>query len=354
MTSETFLTKVASYFLRPFASWETFVGAAAGIPNALTDFGSKTAWPYLLSSLLVAWALHGLARRRGWIDPRLSLRQFLFPATVYRHRSAIVDYKFVAIDLSIKALIYSPVMSGFSYLIYKTLQPRIEPLLVADLPLGDPLTRGILLTVIAVMLTDLGFYISHFLMHRVPALWYFHEVHHSAEVLTPVTVYRVHPVEELVNASVAAVLSAFGASVYTAVRGSELDIITIHGANVLWFAFFMVAFQLRHSGIWLSYGPILSRIFISPAQHQIHHSVDARHWDRNYGYLFGLWDWMFKTLYVPGQRETLRFGVPGDPQDFSTVRKLYFLPFVKAGRRLWQGVRGAQPSPRSVGQVTSG
>ena len=57
-------------------------------------------------------------------------------------------------------------------------------------------------TSVAVAFTLAGFvaddftrYLVHLVMHRVPALWELHKVHHSAEVLTPFTLQRVHPLE---------------------------------------------------------------------------------------------------------------------------------------------------------------
>jgi sterol desaturase/sphingolipid hydroxylase (fatty acid hydroxylase superfamily) len=74
---------------------------------------------------------------------------------------------------------------------------------------------------------------------------------------------------------------------------------------------------------------------VSPIQHQVHHSIDPRHRNKNFGVKFAVWDALFGTLYVPRQTETLRVGLPdADPREFSTVRQLYFLPFAKAIRRL--------------------
>ena len=42
---------------------------------------------------------------------------------------------------------------------------------------------------------DLSRYLLHRLLHGVPFLWELHKVHHSAEVLTPLTLYRSHPIE---------------------------------------------------------------------------------------------------------------------------------------------------------------
>jgi sterol desaturase/sphingolipid hydroxylase (fatty acid hydroxylase superfamily) len=70
---------------------------------------------------------------------------------------------------------------------------------------------------------------------------------------------------------------------------------------------------------------------VSPIQHQVHHSIDPRHRNKNFGVKFAVWDVLFGTLYVPREPETLQVGLPdADPQEFSTVRKLFFLPFAKA------------------------
>jgi len=65
--------------------------------------------------------------------------------------------------------------------------------------------------------------------------------------------------------------------------------------------------------VWLDYGP-LSYIFISPAQHQIHHSRLPEHRDKNCGFAFAFWDALFGTLYVPKDREVFPMGL-GDGTD---------------------------------------
>ena len=50
-------------------------------------------------------------------------------------------------------------------------------------------------TLAVVLAIDLAVWLTHYLQHKVVVLWQFHQVHHSAEVLTPMTVYRMHPVD---------------------------------------------------------------------------------------------------------------------------------------------------------------
>ncbi|MDC0136437.1 sterol desaturase family protein [Sulfitobacter sp.] len=114
--------------------------------------------------------------------------------------------------------------------------------------------------------------------------------------------------------------------------------------------------NFRHSHIWISYGPVLEHILISPAQHQVHHSVATKHHDKNYGSIFAIWDWIFGTLYVPKTVETLTFGVSdgtGKPmeQPYPTLMAAMVLPFKESGqairRRLSQGTDSTQTVPRS-------
>src|SRR5262249_29336097 len=147
MALGTFLAKVVATVLGPFQSWHNLRAALSGVPEALTELGSKTAWVYLLASALLACGLYWVRRRRRQPDADVSLGRFLCPPAVYRQRSAIVDYKYVAIDLTIQAVVYTPIMSGIAWLLYKSLRPLTISLFTPDLQAVDPVTRGLVLTV---------------------------------------------------------------------------------------------------------------------------------------------------------------------------------------------------------------
>src|SRR5713226_4108503 len=115
---DSFLEKMAGYALAPFQSREVFLSSVSGAITAFSNLQSKTGWLYLLTSILIASIIYALEKRRG-STRSISLTQFLFPREIYLHRSAIVDYKFVAIDLTIKLVVYTPLISGFSMLVYK-------------------------------------------------------------------------------------------------------------------------------------------------------------------------------------------------------------------------------------------
>src|SRR5712692_6347813 len=146
-------------------------------------------------------------------------------------------------------------------------------------------------------------------MHRIPALWEFHKVHHSAEVLTPITFYRSHPVDMLGQTVAEALASGIVTSVFLYVFGPSLTLTTILGVNAFRFAFYLFGANLRHSHICLSFGSMIEHLVISPAQHQIHHSADPKHFNRNYGSEFAIWDWVFGSLYCARREERITLGL---------------------------------------------
>jgi sterol desaturase/sphingolipid hydroxylase (fatty acid hydroxylase superfamily) len=84
---------------------------------------------------------------------------------------------------------------------------------------------------------------------------------------------------------------------------------------------------------------VLGRLFVSPAHHQVHHSSNPKHFNKNFGSCLALWDWMFGTLYVPQrEREPLTFGF-GDHPDAHTMKGELVDPLRNAAghlKPLWQ------------------
>ncbi|WP_421208755.1 sterol desaturase family protein [Aeromonas sp. 602396] len=202
------------------------------------------------------------------------------------------------------------------------------------------------------MLYGLGVFLVsdfvHYWLHRVfhsRWLWEFHKVHHSATVLVPPTASRIHLVEKLAeNLLKGSALALYSGAFYWLCGGSVRPY-TLFGVGYLVLIFNSLAANLRHSHIWLSFGPRLEHIFNSPAQHQIHHSRDPRHFNHNFGINLSLWDWWFGTLYVTNhQPESLTFGVgPKDNVRYSRLGALILRPFLVTARKLWH----ALPHPRS-------
>jgi sterol desaturase/sphingolipid hydroxylase (fatty acid hydroxylase superfamily) len=93
--------------------------------------------------------------------------------------------------------------------------------------------------------------------------------------------------------------------------GGITEFPTILGLDLAAVTFFALGHVLHHSHVWVYYGPIVGRVIVSPAQHQIHHSCLPRHLDKNFAEHWSLWDTLFGTLYLPQGRETLKLGLAG-------------------------------------------
>lgn len=322
------------------------------LPGSLVDPRSHFYWLYLVTFVLIG--VWGLARyyprtERSWMSR-------LFPREVYRHPSALLDVKLLLMNrlLAPSSFLTRVVLgSGLISLVAIWTQSTLANTLGTQAEAFEwNLLNSTLIVIGLTLVRDFATYVTHGLSHKVPLLWEFHKVHHSAAVLTPLTIYRKHPVYNLFGNFVDLMLVAPLQGLVAWLFVGEAQPITLFGANFIFSAFHFAGANLRHSHIWISFGPIFGRLFISPAQHQIHHSRALEHWDRNFGEVFALWDWMFGTLYLPGKtREVLEFGVAGSaPDEHDTLWKLYWVPFANSGtivRRWFSSRKSARAISRA-------
>jgi sterol desaturase/sphingolipid hydroxylase (fatty acid hydroxylase superfamily) len=190
---------------------------------------------------------------------------------------------------------------------------------------------------------EFAYWFDHYLSHRIPLLWDFHRVHHTAEVLSPLTNFRVHPVDSLVFGNILGLSMGITGGVLTFLQlGSPFE---VGGTNLILVAFFFVTVHLQHSHVWIATTGLLGRVIMSPAHHQIHHSDSPKHFNKNFGSCLSIWDWMFGTLHVPDRkRERLTFGVATRAREHHTAVGSLLLPFVQAAKRL-------RPRPTRVRRV---
>lgn len=300
-------------------------------------FGHRTAPFWIATAVLVAFLLWLVAERKKGDPIVRGFLRYAFPSELYRHESTRADLRFFFVD---KLL----VIAGLGALSLGTEQIAQALLRISPAATATPTLVGCLIaTVLTLVAFDFGAWLQHMLSHRVGVLWEFHKVHHSVEVLTPLANYREHPVDALSRAATQAVLAGFVLFVVCKfIPGAQLW--KVAGVHALYLPTYVLA-NLRHSHVWLNFSPFWSRIFSSPAQHQCHHGIAPRHIDINYGLVFSVWDWMFGTLYVPRERETVEYGIVGDARPYPTVRAMYWLPFKKA----WLRWRQKAPIPARLG-----
>jgi sterol desaturase/sphingolipid hydroxylase (fatty acid hydroxylase superfamily) len=184
---------------------------------------------------------------------------------------------------------------------------------------------------------ELAYWVDHYLSHRVPFLWEFHKVHHTAEVLSPLTNFRVHPVDSVVFGNI---LGLFIGATDGVLR--YLEFATPFGArasaSVVLVVFMWIFGHLQHSHLWIPFTGPLGRVILSPAHHQIHHSDNPKHFNKNFGSCLSIWDWLFGTLQIPQRdREDLAFGVGLHTPHHHTVVGGLLTPFAMAWRSMRRG-----------------
>lgn len=146
---------------------------------------------------------------------------------------------------------------------------------------------------VAVFLGDLIGYWRHRIEHT-PFLWPSHAVHHSDTEMTWLAVFRFHPFNRLSTTLLDyAFLLALGLPAYAVLINSLVR--HYYGA-------------LIHADLPWTYGP-LKLIFVSPAMHRWHHSIDPAAYNTNFATVFSLFDRVFGTFRVPGVCNT-PLGVP--------------------------------------------
>ncbi len=300
--------------------------------RVFAESGQRVYWLYGLSALTLAIGSVIVQGRS-----QQSLLRYLLPKSLVLHSSALNDYLFFYVNAIFQGAFITGLFSGFSTVVSYAVFERLT-----DSGISQPVLLfsgsqwGIVwCTLILALVGDLALYLSHYMQHRIPWLWEFHKVHHSAEVLTPITVFRVHPMDNVLAFSLGGLFNGATLGLLLWGSGESFGFYNIAGTNILLIVFYLAGYNLRHSHAWLSFGPVLNRIFISPAQHQIHHSSDFRHYDKNLGFMFAFWDGWMGTLYVPKSREKLVFGL-GEQENkrFNGLWNLYLMPFVQLFEKL--------------------
>lgn len=174
--------------------------------------------------------------------------------------------------------------------------------------------------VAAVVALDFSFYVTHLAMHKVPAFWRFHCVHHSDPALDVTTTIRQHPGESVIRyASLAAFAIALGAS---------------PGAFAVYRVWVALNGLLEHANLRAprALDRALAWVTTWPHMHKLHHSRRPEETDSNYSNIFSVWDRLFGT-YTPSERGTnVAYGLDGfDDPAAQTTAGLLAAPFLGVG-----------------------
>ncbi len=182
----------------------------------------------------------------------------------------------------------------------------------------------------AVLGLDFSFYVCHVALHKIPAFWRFHRVHHSDPAVDVTTTIRQHPGEGLIRYSF---LAAFACGLGVS-----------PGAFAVYRLAVALSGLLEHANLRLPprLDTALSLVFTWPNVHKVHHSRDARYTDTNYGNLVSWWDRLFSTFTPARYGADVAYGLQGfDDPGTQTTAGLLALPFRRARSRSSGAIRRA-------------
>lgn len=281
------------------------------------------AFTYLVQSGLVPKSFRGFLH-------------FCFPPAILQHRSCRLDAVFVAITAVVRmpaAVMVTTI--GTAELSYAALTSSFG----AHPQNHETLGLWIAIMVLVVLLQDFMTFYGHYLQHRWGVLWELHKVHHSVEFLVPISNRRFHPGQAIVDNFTTLIPAGLLLGVSSYAFSLPVHDNSVIGLDAYFIANLLSFYHLRHSHIPMRYG-WLERHVISPAQHQIHHSLEKRHWDRNFGLCFSWWDRMCGTIAysVPGEQFTLGL-VEENQVEYDSVLKLFLTPVYNISRMIWRGAR---------------
>jgi sterol desaturase/sphingolipid hydroxylase (fatty acid hydroxylase superfamily) len=292
-------------------------------------FGHDWAALLLVWSTVVFATIFTYWKSRDAAPGLLGFFRHCLPAGTLTHPSAKADFLFwlsrkIFMPLFVLPLAISTVTAG--YAAYEVLTLILGPATHAG-PAGT-LTLG-LFTLTMLLAYDLSYYTYHYTAHHVPLIWELHKVHHSAQVMVGVTKDRVHPLEELLNRWWDGVIPGltYGIWLFFALDPVE---VTVFGLSAYFLRSLLMMDVVRHTHLEMSYGPWLNNVFLCPYYHQLHHSIDPRDYDKNFGLLLSVWDRAFGTLGVPTPGQHFTFGLANNEHaEYQSLMRLHVVPLKK-------------------------
>ncbi len=179
----------------------------------------------------------------------------------------------------------------------------------------EALRTGALILLADIVLLDLWTYWMHRAWHRAPVMWRFHKVHHFDEFLDTTSAFRFHAGEVMISALL---------------RLIPIILLAIPFAHVLIFeTVFICAVMFHHSNLRLPAGfeRALSRVFVTPSIHWVHHHAVMRDTHSNYGAIFSVWDRLFASRSATARRPEMKIGL--ESVEDKPLLRLILTPFMR-------------------------
>jgi sterol desaturase/sphingolipid hydroxylase (fatty acid hydroxylase superfamily) len=168
--------------------------------------------------------------------------------------------------------------------------------------------------IVSFLALDATIYWQHRLLHKVPALWRIHRMHHSDVEIDATTALRFHPLEIGLSMAI------------------KLAVVVALGAPPVVVVMFEIALNaaamFNHANLALppALDRLLRSIVVTPDMHRVHHSTLRRERDSNYGFSFSWWDRLFGSY--TGQPEGGHLAMPIGLPEFRAREEQGFVPLL--------------------------
>ncbi len=292
-------------------------------------------------------------RRRGRVN-LAALSRAIFARSFVARESVHADIK-----LLILSVVFMPAIIGSLVISSNSVAMAVHAALsgafgaVAPFECCD-LSIKIVSTLVLFLAYEIGYFVDHYLKHHVSFLWELHKVHHTADVLTPATNFRNHPIDNVVFGYMLALFIGGASGILAWVFSRHTEIFSVEGKNILFLFFLWTIGHLQHSQFWIPFRGVWGYLVLSPAHHQIHHSCDPVHFNRNLGSVLAVWDWMVGTLEIPSEKNPrLVYGVTEKGVDPHSSKGMLLTPVVGAALALWRALGAVKKPFSSAGRSVS-
>lgn len=151
------------------------------------------------------------------------------------------------------------------------------------------------------IILDFVQWFTHVLLHRVPAFWEFHKVHHGVKEMGFAAHLRYHWMENILYKP----LKTLGVMILGGFEPEQ--------AYIVHFAAIAIG-HFNHANLKLTWGP-LKYVLNNPVMHLYHHAYnlpEGHRYGMNFGISLSLWDYIFHTNYIPESSGKIELGFPGD------------------------------------------
>lgn len=277
--------------------------------------GSRLYWPFLLCSLALVLIWLALTPRSAELSAQAKR---LLQKSYWLNRESAIDAGLALFNSALKLGVLAPLLlSHFAMTIWVI--NKLQQLFGQgpDWQLSA-LWITTLFTCVFFIIDDLSRFALHWALHNVPGLWQFHRVHHGATNLTPLTLLRVHPVEMTLYYGRSLLVVGVLVGVFMYLFAGKITAWDVIGINIFAFVFNAVGANLRHTPVAIQFG-VFEQWFISPAQHQLHHSSAVMHQNINYGSALAIWDRLVGSWVSGKQAVNLKFGLTATIEDSVVV-----------------------------------